>query len=78
MMLWDLGHLGALSAAATLAVMNDGYDGKEGSTFTMDAWGDYPETTFTAIPASDGGTEVIMDDPYVFYKDNMADWINKM
>lgn len=73
MMLWDVKHLGASTAAIQMAVANDGFDGAAGSTITMAAWGDYAEETFTAEADGDG-TSVLTGIPYVFYKDNMAEW----
>ena len=75
MMLWDVKHLGASTAAIQMAVQNDGFDGAAGSTMTMEAWGDYAEETFTAEEDGDG-TSVLTGIPYVFYKDNMAEWVD--
>ena len=74
MMLWDVAHLGASTAAIQMAVQNDGFDGSEGSTVTMEAWRDYDEETFTATDDGDGGTGVLTGIPYVFDKTNMAYW----
>ena len=74
MMLWDVSHLGASTAAIQMAVQNDGFDGAEGSTVTMEAWGDYEEETFTATDEGDGGTGVLTGIPYVFDKTNMEYW----
>jgi len=78
MMLWDVSHLGASTAAIQMAVQNDGFDGSEGSTVTMQAWGDYEEETFTAEADEDGGTGVLTGIPYVFDKNNMAEWVDKL
>ena len=78
MMLWDVSHLGASTAAIQMAVQNDGFDGSEGSTLTMEAWGDYEEETFTAEADEDGGTGVLTGIPYVFDKTNMAEWVDKL
>lgn len=61
-----------------MAVQNDGFDGSEGSTVTMEAWGEYDEETFTAEADEDGGTGVLTGIPYVFDKNNMADWVDKL
>jgi len=74
MMLWDVSHLGASTAAIQMAVANDGFDGSVGSTVTMEAWGDYEEETFTAEDNGDGGTGVLTGIPYVFDKNNMEEW----
>ncbi|MDO4647517.1 MAG: substrate-binding domain-containing protein [Eubacteriales bacterium] len=77
MMLWDVKHLGASTAAIQMAVANDGFDGAAGSELTMEAWGDYEETTFTAEEDGDG-TSVLTGIPYVFYKDNMTEWADTL
>ena len=78
MMLWDVSHLGASTAAIQMAVQNVGFDGSEGSTVDMEAWGEYDAETFTAEDNGDGGTGVLTGQPYVFYKDNMAEWVDKL
>lgn len=78
MMLWDVIHLGAVSAASTLATIDKSFDGAVGSSFEMDAFRDYPSTKYTAYDNGDGGTAVLAGTPYVFYKGNMADWIKKL
>ena len=75
MMLWDVIHLGAVSGAATYAAVNDGYDGSVGSKFDMDAFGDYEATSYETYQSGDG-TAVLAGTPYIFYKDNMQDWID--
>ena len=54
MMLWDVSHLGASTAAIQMAVQNDGFDGSAGSTVDMEAWGEYEAETFTAEDNGDG------------------------
>ncbi len=78
MMLWDVIHLGAVSAASTLATIDGSFDGSVGSSFTMDAFREYPETVYTAYDNGDGGTAVLAGTPYVFYKGNMKDWKGKL
>lgn len=79
MMLWDVIHLGAVAGAVSYAAYKDGFDGKVGSSFTMAAFQDYPETEYTAYANDDkGGTAVLAGNPYVFYKGNVADWISKL
>lgn len=78
MMLWDVIHLGAVSAASTLATIDKSFDGTVGSKFTMAAFREYPETVFEAYDNGDGGTAVLAGTPYVFYKGNMKDWIKKL
>lgn len=78
MMLWDVIHLGAVSAASTLATIDGSFDGAVGSSFQMDAFREYPATTYEAYDNGDGGTAVLAGTPYVFYKGNMADWVKKL
>ena len=75
MMLWDVIHLGATAGAATYAAVTDGFDGAVGSSFTMAAFRDYEETTYEAYQSGDG-TAVLAGVPYIFYKGNMAEWID--
>ena len=74
MMLWDVIHLGAVAGAATYAAVNDGFDGAAGSSFEMDAFRDYEAESYEAYESGDG-TAVLAGTPYIFYKDNMAEWI---
>ena len=78
MMLWDVIHLGAVSAASTLATLDGTFDGKVGSSFEMAEFREYAPETYKAYDNGDGGTAVLAGVPYVFYKDNMADWISKL
>lgn len=75
MMLWDVIDLGYVSAAATLAANKNEYDGKVGQTITIPAYGEYKERTLTTTEHDDGGTTIVIGDPYVFYKSNMTEWI---
>ena len=75
MMLWDVIHLGATAGAATYAAINDGFTGDVGSTFEMDAFRDYEAETYEAYQSGEG-TAILAGVPYVFYKDNMPEWIN--
>ena len=77
MMLWDVIHLGATAGAATLATVNGEFDGAVGSSFEMAAFRDYPVETYEAYQSGDG-TAVLAGVPYVFYKGNMAEWIDKL
>ena len=72
MMLWDVKELGAIAGAATLAATQDDFDGKIGSSFT------YNGNEYKVIESEDGGTRVIALKPYIFYKGNMAEWIDKL
>ena len=80
MMLWDVVDLGALSAAAAMAAVDDGYTGEEGSTFTKAAYSvdingttlDYEEKPYTTEAAAEGdGTIVTLGEPMVYYNGNM-------
>lgn len=75
MMLWDVIHLGAVSAASTLATVEGTFDGKVGSTFEMAEFRDYPAETFEVYQSGDG-TAVLAGTPYVFDKNNMAEWVD--
>lgn len=78
MMLWDVSHLGASTAAIQMAVQNDGYTGAAGEKVTMQAWGEYAEESFETTADEAGGTSVLTGIPYTFYKGNMADWADKL
>lgn len=75
MMLWDVIHLGAVAGAAVDAAVTNGWTGAEGETFTMAAFRDYEEEEYTVYTQNDG-TFVLAGTPYIFYKGNMAEWIN--
>lgn len=77
MMLWDVVHLGAVAGAASYAAYKDGFDGAVGSSFTMDAFGDYDETSYEAYQSGDG-TAVLAGNPYVFYKGNIEEWVKAL
>ena len=75
MMLWDVIHLGEVSGAATYAAVNDGFDGSVGSSFEMDAFRDYEAATYEAYESGEG-TAVLAGTPFIFEKNNMAEWID--
>lgn len=77
MMLWDVIHLGAVSAASTLATIDGTFDGSVDSKFTMAAFRDYPEEEYVAYKSGDG-TAILAGIPYIFQKKNMEEWINKL
>ena len=77
MMLWDAVHLGATAGAATYATVYEGFTGEAGTTFAMDAFGDYESATYTA-EEDGGGTVVIAGVPYVFYKGNISEWVDRL
>lgn len=78
MMLWDVIDLGRVAGAAAWGAYKNEYDGKEGSTLTVAAYGEYKDRTLTTVKHDDGGTLVIIGNPYSFYKGNMAKWIPKL
>lgn len=71
MFLWNPVDIGILTAHTANALVNGEITGAEGETFTA---GDMGEKTITV--SSDGGTEVMLGDPYEFNKDNIASWKN--
>jgi len=80
MMLWDVIDLGRVSGGAVYAAFEGTFDGSAGSSFELDAFGNYPARSFSAIADPDNadstGTVVVVGNPYVFQKDNMKDWID--
>jgi len=78
MMLWDVIHLGAVSAASTLATIDGTFDGSVGASFEMAEFRDYAAETYEAYDQGDGGTAVLAGVPYVFYKKNMAEWKDEL
>jgi len=75
MMLWDVIHLGAVAGGAIQAAIEDGFTGADGETFTMAAFRDYAEEDYT-VYSTEKGTYVLAGVPYIFYKGNMAEWID--
>lgn len=75
MMLWDVVHLGATAGAATYAAVYEDFSGEAGTSFTMDAFGNYEEVSYT-VTQNETGTVITAGVPYVFYKRNMSDWID--
>jgi len=70
MILWNVKELGEIAGTATLKAANKEYEGSIDSTFT------YNGKEYKTILASDGGTCVIALDPYIFYKGNIAEWVD--
>lgn len=69
MFLWNPIDVGYLTAyAATAAVAGD-LTGAAGETFSAGRLGE-----FTVVPASDGGTEVLLGAPFKFDPGNIAEW----
>lgn len=63
--MWNPGDLGYLAAFAAKALVDGGITGKEGDKFTAGKLGDY-------TVGANG--EVILGDPFVFNKENIADF----
>lgn len=73
MMLWNVIDLGAVSGAAAVASVESGYDGSIGSGF------EYKGKSYEAVADPDSsGTIIVVGDPYVFFKGNMAEWKDQM
>lgn len=70
MLLWNVEELGEIAAAATLAAKSGHYDGRIGSSFFFN------DKLYETISSDDGGTRVIALEPYIFYKGNIADWVD--
>ncbi len=69
MFLWnpiDLGYLGAYTSAA---LVDGTITGAENDQYTAGVMGDY-----TVVVAGDGGTEVILGQPFAFTPENIAEW----
>ena len=75
MMLWDVIHLGATAGAATYATVNNGFTGEVGTSFEMDEFRGYEATSYNVYQSGEG-TAVVAGVPYIFYKNNMAEWVN--
>lgn len=69
MYLWNPIYVGTLGAYTLDSIVNGKITGKEGDTFKA---GDLGEKKVTK--AGDGGTEVLLGDPFKFDKNNIKDW----
>ncbi len=69
MYLWNPVDLGYMAAYAGDALVVGTIDGTEGGTFVAGNMGEKSVTT-----AADGGTEVMLGDPFKFDKENIAQW----
>lgn len=69
MYLWNPVDLGYLSAYAGDALVNGTITGAEGDSFSAGTMGEKAVTM-----DADGGTEVLMGDPFKFDKDNIEEW----
>ena len=71
MYLWNPVDMGYLAAYTIDAVSNKTISGAEGDTFTAGKMGER-----SVVAAADGGTEVMLGEPFKFDRDNIADWKN--
>lgn len=69
MYLWNPVDLGYLAAFAGDALVNGGVSGNAGDTFTAGRMGE-----MAVVTAADGGTEVMLGDPFKFEPSNIAEW----
>lgn len=69
MYLWNPIYVGTLGAYTLDSIVNGKITGKEGDTFTA---GDLGQKKVTK--AGDGGTEVLLGDPFKFDKSNISQW----
>lgn len=69
MFLWNPIDVGYLTGYAATAAVDGDITGTAGESFSAGRLGD-----FEIVPASDGGTEVLLGAPFRFDADNIADW----
>ena len=69
MYLWNPVDLGYLSAYAGDALVNGSVNGQAGDKFSAGKMGE-----MAVIEAADGGTEVMLGDPFKFEPSNIAEW----
>lgn len=69
MYLWNPIDVGRLGAYTSIALVEGTITGAEGDSFTAGDMGDY-----TVTAAEDGGTEVILGDPFKFDSSNIDEW----
>lgn len=69
MFLWNPIDVGYLTAYAATAAVRGDITGAAGETFSAGRLGE-----FTIVPASDGGTEVLLGAPFKFDPSNIAEW----
>ncbi len=70
MFLWNPIDLGKLSAYISMALVEGKITGAAGETFEAKDLG----VTYTIVDAADGGTEVILGQPFAFTPDNIEEW----
>ena len=73
MFLWNPIEIGALAAYTAIALVDGTITGKAGETFTAGTLGDNGGK-YTIVEAGDGGTEIILGQPFKFEPSNIAEW----
>ncbi len=69
--LWNPIDLGELAAYTAMALVTGEITGEAGETFEA---GDMENSPYTITEASDGGTEIILGEPFEFNPDNIEEW----
>ena len=65
--LWDMKELGRLAAYATVSLIDGSFSGKAGDLLRME------DTEYTVLPASDGGSEIVLGPPVRITSDNIIE-----
>ncbi|MCQ2380479.1 MAG: substrate-binding domain-containing protein [Victivallaceae bacterium] len=73
MYLWNPIAQGRLSAHVLAAVVDGRISGTAGEKFSAGPFGER-----TIVPATDGGTEVVLDEPFRFDSSNIDEWQTKL
>ena len=73
MFLWNPIEIGSLAAYTAIALVDGTITGKAGETFTAGTLGDN-NGKYTIVAAADGGTEIILGQPFKFDPSNIAEW----
>ncbi|MBU9724673.1 substrate-binding domain-containing protein [Diplocloster modestus] len=74
MYLWNPDYVGALTAYTSMALVDGKITGAVGDSFEGYLGDD--KKTFKVTEALDGGTEVLLGEPFEFNSDNIAEWKN--
>lgn len=69
--LWNPIDLGELAAYTAMALVAGDITGAADETFEA---GEMENSPYTIVEASDGGTEIILGEPFEFNPDNIAEW----
>ena len=65
--LWDMKELGRLAACATVSLIDGSFSGEEGDLLRME------DKEYTVLPASDGGSEIVLGPPVRITSDNIIE-----